>query len=256
MIPRYHSCTKHDHDGNLVVTDMEAPGFYEDTALPVAKDFNGDGVPDFVIRDNVWGLVALIDGKEFKPVATHSTGYAGKGLAIVPWSFGEGGKTNAVLVIAQQGVAMLSVGPGVGESAAGGAEGVVGGGIEPVFSRPIEPITGWDIADLNGDGRSEIVLSTLYGSVMVLDEYGHTLAYSLAGTQAHDVAVIRSSNGTPYIMVSTGAKLLLYDAEMNLLSEQDIEGAPCVKIQRFRSGTLSRAICFFADGTASVLACE
>ncbi len=252
VVAMYHGSRKYDHDGTFI-TGIEGPGFYEDTALPVAEDFNGDGVPDFVIRDNVWGLMALIDGRQLKTVATHGTGYAGKGLAVVPWSLGEGGTTSAVLVIAQQGVAMLSLGPGEGESAGGSAEGVIGGGIEPIFSLPVAPITGWDIADLNGDGRNEIVLSTLYGSVVALDEHGRTLWYSLAGTQAHDVAVIRANDGTPCILVSTGARLMLYDLEGQLLSEQAVEGPPCVKVQALRSGELSRAMCFFADGSVLVV---
>jgi len=255
IVGGYNTCLKYGYHGEFV-EHKGAPGFYEDIALPVAEDFNDDGIGDYVIRENVWGLVALIDGKQFEAVGTHSTGYTGKGLAVVPWSFGEGGRTNAVLVIAKQGVAMLSVGPGVGESARGSAEGVVGEGIEPVFELPIAPITGWDIADLNGDGRNEIFLSTLYGSVVALDEHGRMLWHSLAGTQAHDVAVIRANDGTPCILVSTGAKLMLYDPEGQLLSEQAVEGPPCVKVQPLRRGELSRAMCFFADGSVSVLACE
>ncbi len=251
VVATYHGARKYDHDGNFI-TGVEAPGSYEDTALPVAEDFNGDGVPDFVIRDNVWGLVALIDGRQLKTVATHSTGYTGKGLAVMPWPFGYAAKTDAVLVIAQQGVAMLSVGPGEGESAGGSTEMVIGGGIEPIFQLPIGPITGWDIADLNGDGRNEIVLSTLYGSVVAVDEHGRTLWHSLAGTQAHDVAVIRANDGTPCIIVSTGAKLMLYNPEGQLLSEQTVEGPPCVKVQGLSTGQLSRVMCFFADGSVSV----
>ncbi|MCK4323566.1 MAG: hypothetical protein KAW89_03480, partial [Armatimonadetes bacterium] len=252
VVAMYHGSRKYDHDGNFI-TGIGGPGFYEDTALPVAEDFNGDGVPDFLIRDNVWGLVALIDGQQLKAVATHNTGYIGKGLAAIPWSFGYAAKTDAVLVIAQQGVAMLSVGPGEGESARGSAEAVIGGGIESIFSLPVAPITGWDIADLNGDGRNEIVLSTLYGSVVALNEHGRTLWHLLAGTQAHDVAVIRANDGTPCILVSTGAKLMLYDPEGQLLSEQAVEGPPCVKVQPLRRDQLSRAMCFFADGSVSVV---
>ena len=252
----YHGCLKTDHDGRFLKTQQAAPGFYEDTALPVAEDFNGDGEPDFVIRENVWGLVALIDGKSFEPVATHKTGFAGKGLAIVPWKLRDEARTNAVLVIARQGVAMLRVGPGIGRSAAGAAEGVLGGGIEPIFSLPVEPITGWDVADLNADGRKQIILSTQCGSVVVLDERGKTLAHALAGTEARDVAVVHDDNGTSQIIVTTGARMMLYDREMILLGAQDVKGPPCLKVQAFRDGKQPRVMAFFQDGTASVFSCK
>jgi hypothetical protein len=82
------------------------------------------------------------------------------------------------------------------------------------------------------------------------------MSSQLAGPEVTDVAVVRSVDGAARVVVSTGVSLSVYDSAMNLLGRRSVDGSRCVKIQRFSDGGQSRAMCFFADGTASVLTCE
>lgn len=253
-IGTYHAVTKLDYLGKGVAT-VDGPGFYLDTAMPSAVDLTSDGIADFVMRDNVWGLVALIEGKEFKPIATNSTGHRGKGLAILPWT--SGGRTSSVLVIAREGVTGLRMGGGsAGVSAGGGAAVVSGGDISTLFSLPISPITGWDVADVNGDGENEIVLGTLYRSVVIVSGDGRVLASALADGEVNDVCVLTSAAGEVRVLMATPGGISVFDPGLKPAGLHVVEGEPCIKLQRCADRGRDRALCFFRDGTAMSVSCE
>jgi len=145
--------------------------------------------------------------------------------------------------------------PGEGESAGGSAEAVIGGGIKPIFELPIGPITGWDIADLDGNGQDEIIVSTHYGAVLVLGEHGQTMTRCIAGIEASDVSVLYSSEGTAYLLVAAGNELLLYTADLEPVCTHSLGKRRCAELQRFASQGGSRVMCLLDDGSAWTFAC-
>ena len=159
-------------------------------------------------------------------------------------------------MITREGTAGIHIGGKVrGETGSVGARQVSGGDTKTLCSAHISPITGWDVADINGDGRDEIVVGTLYGSLVILSEDGKSLGSALAGTEVTDLSTLRTPQGAYRVLVATKSGLSVYDANLRKLSEESVTGSPCVKIQRFSQGPQFRALCLFRDGTASAFTC-
>ena len=137
-------------------------------------------------------------------------------------------------------------------SIGGGDAAIIAGGLEPLFSAAIAPIVGWDVGDLDGDGRSEIVIATRYGSIVILNDRGQTIATALPGAEAFDVAILADKDGRKRILASLGPKLVLFDSKLRVLAEKAVSGAPCVKLQSFMGGGTRKAMCLFGDGTAAL----
>ena len=239
LLPSYHRISQFDHEGRFL-RDSVCSGFYEDAALSRGCDFNGDHIEDFVVRENVRGVVSLIDGDTLSTKAT-AGGYPGKGLALIRWNEEDNG-TPRVLMIAKNGITMYRIGAGSKDDWS----------IETLFSHPIAPITGWAIADANADGMNEILLGKWSGFILVLDSNGEVLGQSLAGATVYDVATARNQEGITHILAATDGGIQVYDGSLKLLGEYRLNG--CVKLQTVRSTFGDTVVAFLRDGNAKTLA--
>jgi hypothetical protein len=238
LLPSYHRISQFDHEGKFL-RDSVCSGFYEDAALPRGCDFNGDGVEDFVVRENVRGTVSLIDGNDLSTKSI-AGGYPGKGLALIQWDQKDGGSSQ-VLMIAQNGVAMYRIGT-VSKS---------DWSIKTSFSHPIAPITGWAVADINADGMKEILLGNWSGFVLILDENGKVLAEALAGVTVYDIATVQDQKGKTHILAATDDGLRVYDGALRLTGEYQLKG--CVKIQAVGSPSPISSGCSTGDALLAFL---
>lgn len=238
MLPSYHRISQYDHEGRFL-RESDCSGFYEDAALPRGYDFNSDGIEDFVVRENVRGVISLIDGDTLSTKAA-AGGYPGKGLALIHWDREDGGASQ-VLMIAQSGVAMYRI----------GTVSKDGWSIKTIFSHPIAPITSWAVADVNDDGIKEILLGKWSGFILVLDENGRVLAQALAGVTVSDVAIVRDQEGKTHILAATDDGLRIYDGALKLLGEYRLKG--CVKLQTACSPSGDAVVAFLGDGSVKTL---
>ena len=239
LLPSYHRISQFDHEGRFL-RDSAGSGFYEDAALARGLDVNGDGIEDFLVRENVWGVLSLIDGSTLATKAT-ARGYPGKGLALVPWD-AEDNTNPQVLMIAKNGISMSRIGIVAEDDWS----------IETLFSHPIAPITGWSVADVNADGQDEILLGKWSGFILILDGNGKVLAQALAGITVHDVAAVRDEEGRTHILAATDDGLRIYDASLRLSGEYRLPG--CVKLQTVRSISGDTLVAFLSDGSVKTLA--
>jgi hypothetical protein len=251
FVGTYHHPMKLDAAGDALTT-ASGSGFYQDTMPDVSWDLTGDGVPDLVLRENVWGLVSLIDGAKFSALASHSTRHLGRGLGVVPWPVRGSSRVNRFLVIAESGLAMLEATGEAGEPLFGDAATVVGG-IRSVFSIPIAPVVAWSVADLDGDGAREIVVASLNGAVMVFDGTGRTIASTIAAGEVSDLAVLERGDNPSMIVTATNAGLRRFDADLKLVSDGGPQTANCRAIGAVRANGHHIALCLFANGDVARL---
>jgi len=239
LLPSYHRISQFDHEGRFL-RDSVCSGFYEDAALPKGCDINGDGVEDFVVRENVRGTVSLIDGNTLSTKAT-AGGYPGKGLALIHWDKEDGGNSQ-MLMVAKNGVTMYRIGTVSGDDWS----------IETFFSHPIASITGWAVADVNADGMKEILLGKWSGFILILNGNGEVLEQALAGSTVYDVATVRNQEGKTHILATTGEGIRIYNGALRLLGEYRLKG--CVKLQTARSSSGDVVVAFLRDGNIKTLA--
>jgi len=247
LVGTYHQFRLYDRNGQLVGGFDPRPGFYLDGAPARCRDFTGDGVDDFILRDNVWGLVSLNDGRSREAIAT-ADGAGGPTLAIIPWPTPVQERYTRMLVIGESGLMMLEVTDQHGKSTGGDAT-LIAGGLRGTFSLPISPIVGWSLLDVDDDGRDEILLATRFGAVLIVSEQGKVVAKTVAASELRDVTVARGPDKSPRIILATDRGILALDTALRPLGETTAEAAGCMKTETISTAGGDRVLCLFDDGT-------
>jgi hypothetical protein len=247
----YHHMLKLDTQAEMVDT-VSGSGFYQDTMPAVSWDVTGDGVPDVLLRENVWGLVSLLDGVSFKAIASHRTNHLGRGLAMVPWPAPGGGRAGRFLVIAESGLAMLEATGEKGDPLSGDAATIVGG-IRSIFGIPMAPIVDLAVADVDGDGANEIIVANFYGAIVILDERGKAVASTVAAPELHDIAVVPHPGAPATILAATNVGLLEFDHQLNLRAAAD-DVTECRKVEVLTIAGTPKTLGLFANGDVAIVA--
>ncbi len=166
------------------------PAAYQTMTLSHGFDFDGDGKQE-IVSTEVWGVLSVLDadmkrrGGDYVP--------RGKGMLLDYYEPPTADQARAVLCT-ETGVGLFDL-----------------KATRFAWRHDVNPISGCVLADLDGDGKREIVLGKEDGFVLVYDAAGALKRAELVGEPVRAIAVVRTKAGRPIVAAALAGRVVGHD---------------------------------------------
>jgi len=166
------------------------PAAYQTMTLPRSFDYNGDGKQE-VVSTEVWGTLSVLSADMVRSAGGRLP--RGTGLLLDYWQPPTAERAKA-LVCTDNGVGLLNLKT-----------------LAYDWLKSVNPISDCLAADVNGDGKQEVVLAKEDGYLLVYSETGELLRSELIGEPVRAVAAVKTSEGKAALVAALPGRLVRFD---------------------------------------------
>ena len=147
MVGSFYYYEEYSSDGRLLHSDTGG-GSYADLSLPMGGDLNDDGRDDMVIRFQAWAGLGLIDGATWTSRYVYAPCGPGVSMSAQPLPYGRLG----VLLVTESSAGLYDMQR-----------------LEKVWQHDANPVTDCALADIDADGRDEVLIAKDDGFITAMD---------------------------------------------------------------------------------------
>ncbi len=185
VIGNYNLATFVNPQGEVLKYER-LPAAYQTMTLSRGFDYNDDGKED-IVSTEVWGALSVLDTDMRRRAGTRSP--RGKGVMLEYWKPPTRAEAKAI-VCSENGVGLLDLKK-----------------LDFDWVHNVKPINNCVVADIDGDGRQEVILAKQDGYLLIYNEAGKLIRSVLMGEQVRAVAIVSWDNGRQAIVAALPGRL-------------------------------------------------
>ncbi|MFC1713203.1 hypothetical protein ACFL6S_06030 [Candidatus Poribacteria bacterium] len=163
------------------------PAAYQTMTLSRGFDYNDDGKED-IVSTEVWGALSVLDADMRRRAGTRCP--RGKGVIFEYWKPPTQEEAKAI-VCSENGVGLLDLKK-----------------LDFDWMHNVKPINDCVVADIDGDGRQEVILAKQDGYLLIYSEAGKLIKSVLMGEQVRAVAIVSSDDGRQVVVAALPGRLV------------------------------------------------
>ena len=163
------------------------PAAYQTMTLSRGFDYNDDGKED-IVSTEVWGALSVLDADMRRRAGTRCP--RGKGVMLEYWKPPTRAEAKAI-VCSENGVGLLDLKK-----------------LDFDWTHNVKPINDCLVADIDGDGRQEVILAKQDGYLLIYSEAGKLIRSVLMGEQVRSVAIVSSDDHKQVVVAALPGRLV------------------------------------------------